>query len=179
MQKRQPVVSVFVIARLSLWHLYEWHNTMTKRYSKVFGHSAVSYVKMPKWQPWQKPYISRSPRTDVVCPLIPAIQIRSTHLDGLRRPSINKWNIDDVSSSGNHHFYLARCDMCWRINSFNILEYCTVLCYTSHHHRFQIFIGFLADIYFEFYTKGNRFNIIWFLTLKSPSSHGIHGMVDP
>ena len=117
--------------------------------------------------------LTRSPRTGVVCPLIPAIQIRSTRLDGLRRPSINKWNIDDVSSSGNHHFYLARCDMRWRINPFDILEYCSVLCHTSHHHRFQIFIGFLADIYFEFYTKGNRFNFIstiWWGRIKNTGS---------
>ena len=34
--------------------------------------------------------LARSPRTGVVCPLIPAIQIRSTSLDGVRRPAMNK-----------------------------------------------------------------------------------------
>ena len=71
---------------------------------------------------------------------------------------LDKWNTDDVPGSGNYHLYPARCDMCWGIDPFGILEYCLVLCHTLLHNCFQIFIRFLADVYFELYSKGNRFN---------------------
>ena len=76
------------------------------------------------------------------------------------KPAVDKWYTDDVPSSGNYHLYPPRCDMRWGIDPFDILEYCLVLCHTFLHHCFQIFISFLAHLYFEFYSKGNRFKII-------------------